>query len=333
LVGETILNKKPLRVAFPVGIGDCHWVLIKMKALSKFFDNRPIHAYINEGPNHATIGFLEMCPQVEQAFVDKNAPYGYDFKPALDFNGQTNPVESGSRNHRHWALLENCINYGGYDVWAVFNPCIDAGIPTEQIWPELEAYGGTEYEYDLNIPDEAYKSVAVFGENPILFYPSGTSANQLFHNNMWTKADWAKTAKLLNNATGKPMVVIGAGSKVDLDYWAELKVYFDELNVSYIDTVGKTNIPQYCALIKRSSVWVGLNSGGGIMAAALKVPTVMLWSDSAYPIAGCNAAKMHTNMQRSWLNKEQQLNYRTISFGSRHCTPENIVKKTLEVAR
>lgn len=331
------MNRKPLRVAFPVGIGDCHWVLLKMKALSKFFDDRPIHAYINEGPNHATIGFLEMCPQIEKSFVDTSAPFGYDFKPILDFMGKTNPQEAGTRYHKHWALLENCINVRGYDVWAVFNPCVDAGMNFDQIWPELEPYGGTEYEYSLNIPLEAKKYIEQFGEKPLLFYPSGVSANRLFHNNLWKKEDWARSAKQLNEATGKPVVVVGSSSKVDIEYWSDsensLRSIFDSMGVKYIDTIGKTNLPQYCALIDACSVWVGLNSGGGILAAALKVPTVMFWSDSAYPISDSNASKMHTNMQRSWLNKEQQLSYRTLSFGSPWLFPENIVKKVLEVIR
>lgn len=331
------MNKPPLRVAFPVGIGDCHWVLLKMKALSRFFDDRPIHAFINEGPDHATIGFLKMCPQIQEAFVDKNAPYGYDFKPRVDFKGETNPVDHGSRYHRHWALLENCINVGDYDVWAIFNPCVDAGISFDELWPELNPYGGTDYEYELNIPADAQEYVKQFGEKPLVFYPSGVSANRLFHYNLWTKEQWALSAKRLNEATGREIVVVGSSSKSDLDYWRDgenpLREIFDSLGVNYVDAVGKTNLYQYCAIIKGASAWVGLNSGGGIVSAGMKVPTVMIWSDSAYPIQHSNAINMHTNMQRSWLNEAQQKTYRTLSFGSPGLTPESIAEKTLEVMR
>lgn len=333
------LPKRPLRVALPVGIGDCHWSVMKLRALSKYFDDRPIHAFINSGPDHATRDFLKLCPQVEETFYSSVAPYGYDFQPKLTRDGGTNPRKAGKRNCLHWAKLENCLDYEGYDVWSVMNVCVDAGLPFEAIWPELESYGGTEYAYQLNIPTEAKRYVRRFGRRPVLFYPSGVSANAGFHSNTFTKDDWAATAKALSNNVG-PIVVVGSGSKNDLNYWRDghdgqpsLRSKFDELGVYYVDAVGKTDLTQYCALIATASCWVGLNSGGGIIAASQYTPTVMIWADSAYPIEGSNAKNMDTNMQRNWLRADQLVTYRTLSFGSPQLTPENVVKNVLEVAK
>lgn len=311
--------------------------MMKMRALSRYFDNRPIHAYINEGPDHATIGYLQMCPLVAKAFVDKNAPFGYNFPPEVNMLGKTDPADTGSRHHKWWALLKNSVNYGGYDVWAVLNPCIDEGMEFKDIWPELEPYGGTEYEPPLKIPAAAKAYVRQFGEKPLLFYPSGISANRLFHGNHWTKEDWALTAQELYKQTKKPLVIIGANTKNDLGYWSDghdsLKSYLNKMRVKYIDSIGKTNVQQYCALISNAAAWVGMNSGGGFVSAMLKVPTVMLWSDSRYPLEGSNSHNMHTPMQRSWLNETQLQTYRTLSYGSPQLTPENVAKKTLEVIR
>jgi hypothetical protein len=67
----------------------------------------------------------------------------------------------------------------------------------------------------------------------------------------------------------------------------------------------------------------------------LGTPTVMLWSDSRYPIPGVRAINLplNSNMRTSWLHESQLASYRTKSFGAPDLTPENVVADILEVMR
>jgi len=319
---------EPLHVGFPLGIGDCHWLVTKMRALSKYFGGRPIHAHINTSPNHVSVHYLKMCPQITVAIDDKKAPY----------HVWTEMGGSQYRNHQHWASLKNCLNYRGYDVWGVINPCVDAGMPFDQIWPELNEFGGTEYEYEVAIPQEDRDYVKQFGEKPVLLYPSGVGPNSAFHGGTWTIQNWVRTAQFFNG-NGFPVTVVGAATKDDLGYWGPLKKEFDKNKINYVDAVGKTSLPQYCALIESAAIWIGLNSGGGIFSAMRRTPTIMMWCDRAYPIGRpgtqsyAGAKDMSTEMQRNWLNADQLKTYRTFSYGSKMLTPVNVYRVAREVMR
>jgi ADP-heptose:LPS heptosyltransferase len=155
--------------------------------------------------------------------------------------------------------------------------------------------------------------------------------NDGFHNHTWQPSDWVEVVHLLNEEGITPLLV-GADTKDDHDY-AKWFWTMADCTTTAISAVGKTSIPEYCALIERAACWVGLNSGGGIVSAMRGTPTVMLWSDSKYPIYGCEDNVLHTNMKTSWLHPDQMQHYRTLSLGSPELTPRALVNATLEVIR
>jgi hypothetical protein len=72
------------------------------------------------------------------------------------------------------------------------------------------------------------------------------------------------------------------------------------------------------------------------MAAAMRVPTVMLWANKKYykNMMDVNPQSLlPEEMARSWLCEDQLHTYRTLDFGSPELTPEALVQNILEVKR
>jgi len=288
--------------------------------LSEYHDNRPIHAFVNSSPDHKTVGFLELVPQIAETGYSKFAPH--------DIWKQMRP----SHRDEKWSTLEGCRNWFGYDYILVANGHLELGKRIETWLPELE----TDYTYDLKIPEIAttYARELVNHEKDyIILYFSGIGPNLGFHAHTWSMAHWSEVVQKLN-AEGHVPVVVGANTPSDLGYMHNFKNMFKHLNLKFVDTVGKTNLAQVFSLIRESSVWCGLNSGLGIVSASQGVPTVMLWSDRRYPIKGVRDwVYLHENMQTAYLNENQLKTTRALSFGSPELTPDAVVKNILEVKR
>lgn len=301
-----------------LGIGDSHWACTKLRALSAAHDHRPIWAYVNRSQNHATVGFLEMVPMIARAGYSDSAPF--------DVWRELPP------NHRdpRWSTLDGCRSWRTFDYVLVPNGHLERGEPLATWLPELD----TEFSYALNIPDIAREMAELLaGFRPVLIYPSGIGPNEGFHKDTWTIDDWQNTIRELVAALGRPVTLVGANTPDDLGY-RDLLLRNGVLADQVVDLVGQTSLAEYCALIESAAVWVGLNSGGGIVSAMRGTPTVMLWSDSATPVPGVHPNNiLHTNMKTSYLAPWQLASYRTLSFGSAELTPQNVVTKVLEVIR
>jgi hypothetical protein len=288
-------------------------VCTKLRALSEHHGGRPIHAYVNTSPDHRSIGYLELVPFIEKAIDSSRALYHLQDDLDEDYKAEK------------WATLKGSSGWREFDYVLIANGHLESGKPLSTWMPEL----ATEFSYPLNIP-EAAREYARRWDPPgsVLLYPSGTDANYGFHRNTWTVRNWAEVISRLN-AEGIVPVLVGAKSKADLAYQRLLVGACRRSR--YVDTIGKTNIPQVLAMIEDASVWCGLNSGLGIVAAMRSTPTLMLWADARYPIRG--SSTMPAAMQRSWLSEDQLETYRTLSYGSPELTPAAIVENILAIRR
>jgi hypothetical protein len=307
--------RDPLHVALPLGIGDCHWVCAKLRGLSDCHGGRPIHAYVNRSPAHLSVGYLELVPMIARAGQSGRAP--------------CNVARELPPSHRdpRWSTLEGSRGWNGFDYVLVANGHLERGDRLETWLPELP----TDFSYPLDIPAAARaRAAALVPAGSILVYLSGVGPNRGFHNHVCSVGLWVHVCELLN-AAGFVPVLIGAHTRDDLGYRdAFLAAAAGRARVR--DIVGQTSIAEICAIVQTAAAWVGLNSGTGIVSAMMGVPTVMLWSDSRFPIPGA-VEPLHTNMRTSWLSAAQLARYRTISYGSPELTAVNVVARTLEVVR
>lgn len=310
---------QPLRVSLPLGIGDCHWACQKLRALGEL-EGRPVHAYVNESISHASVGYLELVPFIEKAICSPLSVY--------DVWTEMPP------NHRSpiWSERANARNWGSFDYVVVANGHLERGERIETFFPDV----ATDYTYDLQIKDADIDYVRdTWGKLRVLLYLSGRGPNWGFHRNSWKPEDWTTLIEYLNERGFRPLLV-GANTVDDLSYEHEVVSNPRMADLSFDSSVGKTNIPQYCQLIKDAAIWIGLNSGGGIVSAMQGTPTLMFWSDSDYPKAPDPTNKtvpLHTNMRTSWLHESQLSTYRTLSYGSPDLTPERAFDLAMEINR
>lgn len=311
------LLNDPIRVALPLGIGDAFWSTTKFRALSAYHSGRPIHAFISESPNHQTVNFLRAVPSVSEAFLSEKAP--------MDVWRELPP------NHRfpRWSTLAGCAKWRGFDYVLVANGHLERGLALETWLPELE----TEWDYPFSISpeDRAHAEALCGGARRVLLYLSGIGPNQGFHCHRWRAKDWAEVVSRLN-AEGLEPLLVGADTKDDLGY-LEWVLKAMGAGARFLVGVGRTTVPQYCALIESALCWAGLNSGGGILAGARRTPTVMLWSDARHPIPGVHPRNLlHHGMQWNYLAPERRNadeSYRPIAFGSHELTPARVVADIL----
>lgn len=305
---------EPLRVGFVLGCGDAAWGVQKARGLSKLHGGRPIEAHITRSPNHSSVDFLRLCGPIDTAIESEHAPFDIlnEFRP--------------SHRDPKWATLEGARGFRGLDYVLQVNGHLETGGRIEEFLPEVE----TDFRPPLRISEGAIgQAREVVGRRPVLLYMSGIGPNAGFHANTWAVEDWVSVVRLLNDA-GLAPVLMGARSYDDVQYAKR----FDYLakGLRYVNAVGKTSMESAFAAILDCRCWIGLNSGLGIVGASQGVPTVMLWSDSEYPIEGCGAP-LHTEMKRAWLPKGELSYYRMLSFGSPGLTAENVVASALEVMR
>lgn len=306
---------EPLRVALPLGIGDCHWSCQKLQGLRQLHPDRPLHAYISSSRWHDSVEYLKLVPFVDAAFRSDDAPYA--------LAQQLPPHHQDPR----WSTLEGCANWNGFDYVIQANGHLETGGRIETFLPTV----ATQYTYELQIPEEeSAKARALVGDGAVLLYLSGVGPNLGFHMNRFTPAAWVEIILRLNKEGVRP-TILGAPTSQDRDYAAIVLGTAQKLGLQFRDLVGDTTIPMVCDIMRRASVWMGLNSGLGIVSAMMGTPTVMFWSDSAFPIPG--VTPLHTNMRTSWLAPWQLERYRTFSYGDPSLSLANVVGTLFEVRR
>lgn len=303
-----------ITVALPLGIGDCHWAVQKLRAL-KQLTGQPLRVIVNRSFAHETWKYLELVPFIDRAELDPAAPG--------NINAEMNPPY----RHECWSSLEQCRRWKtGVDYLLVPNGHLERGERIESFLPELE----TDYTYPLQIHQLDRRSARELAPpDSILLYLSGTGPNVGFHNESWTRFDWIQVIRMLNDEGIDP-ILLGGNSDDEAYYKRFLRD--GGRDVRHRCLIGRTTHAQVIQMILDAACWCGLNSGLGIVAAAMSTPTVMLWSDSDYPISGVKT-QLHPNMQTAFLCDDQLGTYRTLSFGSPGLTPASVVRKIIEVRR
>lgn len=302
---------EPIRIAFWLGIGDCHWPCQKLKGLRKFFGGRPIHAYVNRAPNHDSVGYLRLIPHIERAEFSTFAP---------KFLNQLAP----DYREPKWATLEGSANWCGFDYVFNANAWMEAGKPIADWMPELE----TEYSFDYRINDLSLSvSHRIMPEPRVLLHLCNEKANRYFHGMWWGLDDWADVIRRLNDRDIIPMIV-GAGTVADLSFVNRLAT--ECAGIQFVSAAGRTTIAEIVDMLRRCRLFIGLNAGLGIVSASMGTPTLIMWADNRWPVGEIS---FDQGMQTAWLCSSQRDAYRTFSYGSPEMTAENVMQQAMEIIR
>ena len=245
------------RVAIPAGIGDMHWILLKLEDFKRKrgIKHLTISAHEDSGHknSHEFLKMLHYVDAVEDPGPDLPWPW------------------IGGKNNPDFPLRED-VN--GLDFLMQFNSSLEKGVSIQDILPEYEI----DWEYQIPIFPESIKSAKNLcldcGKKVILFYASSVGGNNNWAKGFWRPEDWNELAKFLISRYRTLPILLG--SNWDLNY-CEL------LNLSLMRSlVGKTNVSELFALTQMADAVVSFPSGVSIMSTHFKTPSIMFWPQNQW---------------------------------------------------
>ena len=236
-----------MRILTICGIGDIHWVMLKMESFIEKeckgvipeitvwnFDGRP-----------RADGFVKRIPFVKFAGYD-NEPMGRQQKRLFH-----EVYMDGSK--------EVVAGFKGYDYFICVNGSLRIGHSMNNIMPQY----GTNWNYKINVDD----CTSSYSEPYIIFYFSnhGMFTDWVF------KMNSEKIRSFMQQIKGYKLIL--TGSSWDAPFNQELE------DNGVINLCGKTSLDDLFGLIKGASAFVGWCGGNTIVSQHLNTPTLMLWSD------------------------------------------------------
>lgn len=255
------------RVLVLPGIGDVYWVAVAMRAwMAKHgIQDAPTLDVWDFDGRRRSLEFIERLEFVKAgAYFDK-PPHPFKLPEFQDtyHTGARSDV-AGFLGYDHYLAVNGALVNGRTiaDALGVDPDALD-WYPTLRRTPaDLEAEG---------------RYVARFGRYCVLHF----SAFGMFKH--WVKAwDVHRCAEFIleaEAATGLTMVL--TGSEWDRPLCAELAEMTGAVNLA-----GETNAEEFYGILHGAAAVAGWCGGNTILATALRVPTLILWSEKHFPNAG-----------------------------------------------
>ncbi len=251
---------KEAHILIPPGLGDVYWIIVKLEA---FMQSREIE--------HCILHSWSSVPDRTKDFINR-----FSFCSA----GDAHPMVLKDNRVLYKALNFTddtyfVENHEGFDFLFWFNGALDAGKNLErEIMPEIE----TNWYPEMSVPDrenlfyEEYKEK--YGDFLLSFYPTFG-----FYKTHWLpKLTLQKYYDLLKNIHDTfNLKIILSGLDSDIAP-AEQLLEYDGGRI-LIDLTGKTDFTQLSALIRASTVFLGVPAGNTIYSTYIKQQTIMIWAN------------------------------------------------------
>jgi len=263
---------KPLRILVPPGIGDIHWIALKLRSFLERqkatadvwvldHDRRPRGlAFVRRLPFVRAVGYYR--PNVSEVEMLQDPRF-----QSCYFTGESD-------------LLPDLF---GFDFFLCFNGSLRTGKDFERILPDCQ--------FDWSYPvTEEKKDTEILGRVPPRYVLFGFSDFTIFGE--WVKAIGIdKLRELLQEIPkrfpGRVPILTGAAWDVPLNH---------QLSDVAMDLTGQTSLGELLALIRRADAFVGFAGGNGIVATHLGCPTVLIWHRTVYPEA---------QFRQNWVDKSK----------------------------
>lgn len=261
-------KKTPLRVLVPPGVGDIHWVLLRLRGILRESGNtehKPIITVCSGDPAYDRAGdFLRCVPWVQfGGYLDIRPKRWQAFTTASFFHGKV------------------FLDMPGFDLFIAANKLVEMGTPMDDVWPQA---GRTDWDYPIDHAEQTIEAPEQF----VLasFYKAS------FYEKWWDRASPAEALRSVGDrlADAKlPHKIVLVGAKWDEKVAAQLRSSHERV----VDMTGKTSWAQLIWLKKRAAAMFGHPSGSPMIATQLGTPVVCQWGEWWQFTPG-----MHTNWCR-----------------------------------
>src|SRR5438309_884782 len=273
----------------PTGLGDVHWILLKMRSLRALEEPCRLTLAIPGNGDPQLIfrskGFLDMLPFIDESKLEIGPPVIVD----------------------SWC---DDVRYPIYQ-W-IANGYVERGLRIEDWQPHLPI----DYDYPVVIPEDAQAWARTIKDQVnsrlVCLYASSRAWNHsVTAGKAWGVQDWADLVGILAAAGIKPVLV---GKHWDQDYSGLL---LQTIKAPYLDLTGHTSEAQVLALFKEAGAVIGMCAGITILAVHLRVPSIVFWPEVG---KGSKETPMlfHKGFQTDWVDPEQLKSgiYAPLSLGA-----------------
>ena len=233
-----------MRILTICGIGDIHWVMLKMES----YIEQNCKGVIPE----VTIWNFDGRPRAD-GFVSRI--------PFVKFAGYDNEAMTNDQKRLfHQVYMDGSREvvrgFKGYDSFICINGGLRIGHSMETIMPSCS----TNWNYEIKTDD----CVVPYKEPYIIFYFS----NHGMFTDWVNKMPPAKIKDFLKSIKGYKLIL--TGSAWDEPFNKELE------DAGVVNLCGKTSLTELLGLIKGASAFVGWCGGNTIISQHLNTPTLML---------------------------------------------------------
>lgn len=245
-------SERALRILLPPGVGDIHWVFLRLRGLL-----------------HST-GNAEKRPQIWICSGDQKYDRSADFikmVPWVQFQGYHNIRGREMQRFANASFFHGKIltTVPGFDLFLAVNKHVEIGMQFDKILPQA---GATDWDYPLNLTMDEVEAPTNF----IL----ATFYRASFYEQWWKERPPALVLKAVGDALSRAhpdMKIVLVGAHWDEPVLKDLS----QVHPSIVNLVGKTTFPQLMWLKKRAKAFFGHPSGSGMLAQHLRCPTLLLW--------------------------------------------------------
>lgn len=289
---------KEVSIGVPPGVGDIHWIMMKMEAFKELnaIDKLKIAIHEDCGHRHSS-EYLELLSFVD-AIERRTSPFIFSFALC---GGHGKPLYE---------------NEQGVDYMIELNSSLESGEKLDYVFPEYK----TNWDIVIKYPEETRQFALDIknkaGGRLVLIYTSSVSGNNKWAAG-WAEKDWIMLIDKIIKATGCKPILIGA--EWDLDYTAKLRAQGAN---KFMDYVGKTSLKQTLALIREADLLVAYPSGLAVMAVQFKTPCVMFWSIKGYSAGGSFKKEFMFSWLPPWARENGR--YMPFIYGDGKTTVDNI---------
>lgn len=258
------------------GIGDAVWSFVIQAAIRDKYGATALRYHVNDSGDGRRKRSNNMLARFK--FVDDmvTAPFKIHADPAMD-------PKSGHLNYMPSGPVRVRDPHYGFDYFMVVNSFLEHGWDYRQISRSLELdHNNLDFDFfkqykeepgDLEILDKV-KHYA--GSDYAIFYYGAEVDNTvggLNRDELWRPQDWNKLGRLINEAFGLKIIVIGA--PYDASYANKILASNDDL--FYFNTIGQLDITATLSLIQRARFMIAFPAGVGIVGPYMRVPTAIFW--------------------------------------------------------
>ena len=301
-----------MRFIVPPGIGDSTWALHKVQAIARAHGESVIDVYL-ASPDQGIVGrrAVDFVRRFDFVRLAESLPVTImaDGPPA-DRDGYYRYRPDG------WGTACALEAY-----WLVPNTPLERGIRLEKWLPEYETnwHIGSEFLFKPSELEFAKSLHADLGPYAVFYLSSEiNNSAQASHNRgpRWHAREWVTVGETLAHHMGIRIVVVGAS--YDRSYWTRQVAPLVGNRSLWHSLVGDSSVGQTFAAVRQARFVLAYQSGIGIFASAIGVPTGMFWRTRGDSISPDYFLSFEESMATAWVRPDMLSKYLPLIYGRHH---------------